>query len=302
MTILVTGAAGFIAEHLVSELRRRSDERIIGVDIRPIGDGRADERLTADLTIPNAARDVLERAKPRLVFHLAGASSGSAQEIHATNVNSMRALVDAVRVCAPRARVLAVGSAAEYGRVPIDSQPVSESFVGKPESAYGAAKVAVTRIAQRAAADGQTICIARPFNVIGPGIPDGLVGGAIIRRIRDALAASRETITIGRTDAIRDFIDVRDVARAFVEIAERGGAGEAYNVCTGKGHSVQQLLALLLTFAPRPLMAVADDALMRHGDVDGLVGSPAKVQRQLDWSARMRFDDSVRAMWEHSAN
>ncbi|MBI3568274.1 MAG: NAD-dependent epimerase/dehydratase family protein [Gemmatimonadetes bacterium] len=304
-TTLVTGACGFIGRHLTAALRRRPGMRLHGVDRRDHRLPGYDGWSVADLEDAAAARELFARYQPDLVVHLVGQFGGPDDAIMRTNVESTRHVLDAAAAESPAARVVVIGSAAEYGRVPASAQPVDETFDGVPLTAYGRAKQGVTRLAGEYARGGLHVTVARPFNPMGPGIADTLVVGAIIHRLRTALAEppgeAGRRITIGSTSAVRDFLDVRDVAEGIVRAGERGRAGEVYNLCSGAGHSVAEVLERLLALAGEPVDVVTDAALMRAAPVDALVGNPSKAAAELGWRATTPLDESVRAAWDASA-
>lgn len=301
MTTLITGASGFIARH-VAGIVRGAKQRVVGADLRERAGARFDEWFTADFGDAAATRALVATAAPDVIYHLVGLARGSDEALRASNVDTARNLLDAVRREAPGARVVLVGSAAEYGVVPLADQPVRESYKGTPANAYGRTKRELSALGESMARGrGQQVMIARPFNVIGPGVPDTLVIGAIVKRLRASLAGpSPRSITIGRTDSVRDFVAVEDVASALVAIAERGRAGEAYNVCTGEGHTIGEALDRLLALAGEPVAVEQDQALLRSGDVDAMIGSPEKARRELGWAPRVSFADSVSATWNAS--
>jgi GDP-4-dehydro-6-deoxy-D-mannose reductase len=302
-TALVTGAGGFIARHLVGALRRRGTGRIIGADVRAsVADGY-DAWHAADLTDAAAARAVVAAAAPSAVFHLVGAIRGTDAELHSSNVITAANVLEAVRTAAPAARVALVGSAAEYGRVPAASQPVREHVTGAGPSVYGRVKREVSALAAHAARDaGIFVVVARPFNAVGAGISDQLVVGAIVRRMRTALAGPPpRAIRVGTTSSVRDFVAVEDVADGLVLALERGRSGEAYNLCSGEGHSVADVLARLLALAGEPVAVERDDALVRPGEVDALVGNWEKAARELGWRPSILLDASLRAAWDATA-
>jgi len=301
-TTVITGASGFIAQHVARVLRRTRPGRLVGVDIRPSSGSGFDSFHVADLTDRAATQGVLEASVPDVVYHMAGVVRGSEALVHASNVETTRNVLDVLRTVAPRARVVLVGSAAEYGVVPVADQPVVETADCRPTGAYGRAKAEVTALATEAFRDfGQHVGVARPFNVMGAGVPDAMVGGAIAHRLRSALASpAPRTIALGRTDAIRDFVDAEDVGSGLVAIAERGSPGGVYNLCTGVGHSIQELLDELLALAGEPITVTRDETLVRHGDVDALVGSCEKARHELEWNPTTSFHESIRRTWEAS--
>ena len=300
--VLITGAGGFLASHLVESLRKHGPAEVIGADLRADAAPGFDGWQQADLRDAASAVRTIFRVQPDVVFHLAGAFGGSAETIHASNVTTTEQLLSAVQAATPRARVVVIGSAAEYGRVPGDAQPVQESFVGHPVSDYGRAKQAVSELASRYAADFEMkVVIARPFNAVGRGISAGLVVGAIAHRLRAALAApAPRVITIGTTDSVRDFIAAADVTDGLVLAAEQGAAGESYNLCTGEGHSVQAVLEELIAFTGESIVVERDEALVRSAEVDALIGDASKARAALGWRPTRSLDFALRDAWNGS--
>jgi GDP-4-dehydro-6-deoxy-D-mannose reductase len=300
---LITGATGFIARHLAPAVRRMVGGRIAGMGIRASHHPVFDEWYTGDLEDTAAVREAIVSFHPSTVYHLVGRLRGSDEEIAASNVVTSRNVLEALRHVARDARVVLIGSAAEYGIVPIADQPVTETFVGVPTTPYGRSKEQVTALAVAAAREfDQHVAIARPFNVLGPGVSHGLVVGAIVNRLRAALAGpGPRSIRIGRITAIRDFVAVEDVAEGIVRIGVSGRAGQCYNLCSGKGHRVAEVLERLLAEVGQPISVSHDETLDRVGDVDQMIGSWDKAARELGWRPTIAFQDSLHATWEDSA-
>jgi GDP-4-dehydro-6-deoxy-D-mannose reductase len=302
--VLITGASGFLGGHLVESLRRHGPADVIGADLRADPAPGFDGCHQADLRDAASAVRTVFRAQPDIVFHLAGTFGGPANLVHASNVTTTEQVLSAVQAATPRARVVVIGSAAEYGRVPADAQPVRESFVGHPVSDYGRAKRAVSELASRYAEDfGMQVVIARPFNAVGRGISRGLVVGAIAHRLRAALAApAPRVITIGTTDSVRDFIAAADVTDGLVLAAERGAAGESYNLCTGVEASVQAVLEQLIAFTGEQIAVERDESLVRSAEVDALIGDPSKARAALGWRPTRSLESALRDAWNGSVS
>ena len=302
--VLITGASGFLGSHLIKSLRRHGAAEVLGADLHADSAPGFDGWQEADLRDAASAVRTVFRAQPDVVFHLAGTFGGPANVVHASNVTTTEQVLSAVQAATPNSRVVVIGSAAEYGRVPPDAQPVRESLVGYPVSDYGRAKRAVSELASRYATDfGLQVVIARPFNAVGRGISPGLVVGAIAHRLRAALAApAPRAITIGTTDSVRDFIAAADVTDGLVLAAERGIAGESYNLCTGVGTSVQSVLEQLIAFTGEAVAVERDETLVRSAEVDALIGDPSKAHAALGWRPTRSLESALRDAWDGSAN
>lgn len=271
MRALVTGATGFLGRALCDELARAR--------WRVFAAGR---RTHGDLADPAVASSLLQAAKPDVVFHLAGGRS-TAPGVERRLTETLLWGVLAER---PRARVVIVTSAAVYGPRGVDAPPLREDAPLRPASAYGRVKAEVHGLAA-AFAHRLDVVEARPFNAIGPGAPEGTVLGDVCAK----LARGERAVRVGSVTPVRDFVDVRDVARAFRRIAERGRRGEVYHVCIGEGRTVRELLEALARaagpFRWRAAPAVADVS----------VGNPEKIRRELGWKPEVAFAQSVADAW-----
>jgi GDP-4-dehydro-6-deoxy-D-mannose reductase len=294
---LITGAAGFIAHHLSDAVRRHGERQLVGVDVRTPPAGAYDQYHRIDLTDPKETRALISEVRPAVVYHLVGLIRGPDPDLRETNLGTARNLLDALATVAPDARVVLLGSAAEYGPVSLSHQPIRESHVGTPTWPYGRVKQELSALARHAARQGRQVLVARPFNIIGPRVPDTLVAGAIIQRLIQALRGSPPyRIAVGRTSAVRDFIAVEDVAAGLMRLAEQGVPGEAYNVCSGVGHTVQQVIDCLVAETGKVVEVESDESLLRAVDADVAIGSPEKIMA-LGWAPAIPFDDSLRASW-----
>lgn len=300
--ILVTGANGFCARHLIARLSARTTSRVYGVDIQPTpaaGRTLAGYRMI-DLTDAPALDALLEELEPDVLFHLAGRHRGAPHEIYRANFLGSLHVLEGVRRIAPKARVLLVGSAAEYGRVPREALPVSEGHPCRPVSAYGISKFAATLMAQDYAARyGVRVAIARPFNIVGAGLSDDLVIGAVLQRIRSAMAAPGfdGCIPVGRLDSERDFLAVDDVVDALLAMTEASGRGEVYNICSGTPRTVLSVLEELVRFAPLPIRWKIDPALVNAAEVPCMFGSYAKAQAAFGFAPRRPLAEALESAW-----
>jgi GDP-4-dehydro-6-deoxy-D-mannose reductase len=266
----------------------------VGLDVggQPPEAVDAYERL--DLADPSGIRRLAERTKPTHVIHLAGLMPPAAEpEMWRATVGTTLGLLLGLAQAGCAARLVSVGSAAEYG--PGDG-PILESQALSPVSPYGRTKLAQTTLALALGARlGLRVCVARPFNLIGPGLPPALVAGALCRQVADP--GSRE-IRIGNTASRRDFVDVRDAVRAYWDIARLGAPGEVYNVATERATAVSSLIEELLELAGRALPVTSDPALLRRQEADCVVGSAAKLRALCGWQPAFTLRDSLSAMLE----
>lgn len=292
--VLVTGASGFVGPHVVRALESAGHD-VVRSD-RDAVDAAAER--PCDLTDAAQVRRLVESARPERVVHLAAVSSVARSfedPLHALHNNLAAAcnLFEALRAIS-NVRVLVIGSAEQYGNVPRAALPVVESQPFEPASPYAVSKVAqehLARVYQRA--HGLHVVLTRSFNHSGPGQSDAFVLASFARQIAEAEAGRREPVLhVGNLDVERDFLDVRDVAAAYVALLEHGVAGEAYNVCSGRAYPLRHLLDLLCEAARVQVRVTADAARLRPADLPILCGDPSKLRAASGWEPR--FD--MRAM------
>jgi GDP-4-dehydro-6-deoxy-D-mannose reductase len=307
-TALVTGSHGFVGTHLRRVLRDR------GWDV--VGLGRADRRaeaaadgeryVRADITETTAITEALEAVRPAVVFHLAASPAikdgvpAAVTEMVADTVAATVSLMSAV-ASAGRSRVVLAGSAAQYGPLPIEENPITEDSRWNPVTPYGWAKTAAEAAARAFAAAGSVeIVPVRAFNITGPGEPPSTVASAFAARIIAVLDGRSHEMEARDLSAVRDFTDVRDIAAGFVDIAERGTTGRLYNLCSGRPTTVGDVLDGLLDAAglDREVVRVLPDS--GPGAVPYQVGSAARVAAEVGWSASIELTRSLRDLLDHA--
>ncbi len=292
--VLVTGAGGFVGPHVRNALVEAGYE-VWGSDRRT-----ADAALLAcDLTDAPAVEALVSRLRPDAVVHLAsvasvGRSFAAPQHTLKNNILAACNLFEALRAL-PRTRVLVVGSAEQYGRVRPDELPLGEEQPFRPQSPYAVSKVAQEYLAlQYHDAFALDVILARSFNHSGTGQSDDFVLAAVAKQVAAAESAAAEPVVrVGNLDVQRDFLDVRDVARAYVALLERGESGQAYNVCRGRAEPLRELVAQLLALSRRPLRLETDPARLRPSDLPVLVGDNRRLRARTAWEPRIPMQTTL---------
>ncbi|MBV9647806.1 MAG: GDP-mannose 4,6-dehydratase [Candidatus Eremiobacteraeota bacterium] len=305
MRALVTGGNGFVGRHLVAALRQRGDEVIVAGGPRN-GD---DAQVLFDLSNSDNVREVVATARASLIFHLAAQSfvpqaTQTPLETYDTNAMGTARVIEAVRAAgAPFSRVIVASSAEVYGPRERDEYPLDETLIPRPVTPYAASKLAAEAIARAAwRTYGIPIVITRGFNAIGPGQDARFVVAAFAAQLASVAAGETHRMLVGNLNAERDFLDVRDVAQAYLALAACGEAGEVYNVCSGTPVAIKELLRQLITIAHVAVEVREDPARMRPSDTPIAYGNAAKLQRVTGWtrqvplvqSLRDAYDDAVR--------
>ncbi|MBQ9252019.1 MAG: GDP-mannose 4,6-dehydratase [Clostridia bacterium] len=292
MRALITGSAGFVGPYLRQELTAHGYE-VMGLDMAP-----APDTLQANLLNPEAVQQALDHFPPEVIFHLAaqadvGKSWKEPQRTMELNLIAAINLLEAVRRFPTGAvRLVMVGSSDQYGSLGALGTNVTEETPMAPGSPYAISKIAQENMARLyGKAYGIPLCMTRSFNHGGAGqrpgfmIPDFASGIVRVER-----GEARE-LAVGNLAARRDFTHVKDMARAYRLIAERGQAGEVYNVGSGITWSAQQVLDKLCKLSTRSIPVRQDPARMRPSDTPVICCNHDKLTRDTGWTPELTLDD-----------
>lgn len=274
MNFLVTGAAGFTGRALVAALARQHPQaRITGY-----GPREPDSPVHPSLTwVTGSAGDpehlaqALTEHRISHLAHLARASRGGDEtQLTPEHVGLTLGVLMAAARAGSIEKVLVLGSAAEYGLVREDQLPIREDRVPAPGSAYGYAKLAESRLALLSPDIlGVPALVARVFNPVGPAQGRNYLCGSLVAQFRTMIETGKvQPLSVGALPPIRDFVDVRDVAEALGYLLLKGSVGEIYNVGSGSGTRVNQVIELLSELTglhpPVPDAEVSDPATAEH--------------------------------------
>jgi len=292
-TLLLVGAVGFLGSHLVAAAE--------GAGLHTVASTRAptDGAPACDLLDPASLTACLESVKPDLVLNAAGAASVGRSwkrpaESFATNATAVLNLLEAVSLAAPGAHVLCLSSADVYGVRAADDLPLAEDLEPRPVTPYGAGKAAMEVLCgQYARGRGLRIAVARVFNLIGPGQSPEFAVPGFAQRIATAEREGGEVeLALGNPDAIRDFVDVRDGARALLELSRCQLTG-TFNLCSGVGTTIAALAAELARQAQVPVTVRHDVALARPADPPALVGNPMRLREATGFTPEIPLAQSL---------
>lgn len=283
--VLVTGATGFVGRNLVATLRTR------GVNVMTVGgpessSGDADQSV--DVQDESALRTILRTYKPDAVVHLAAVSSVAtawANPAAAIRVNVLGtlALMSAVVGALPQTLVISIGSAEEYGGES-PTQRGEDSQV-QPRNPYGVSKLAQgLLVGQVAGQHGLRASHVRTFNLVGPGqSPTFVVSDWCSQIAAIELAQRPPVIEVGNVNISRDFLDVRDACDGICSILGQTEPAPVYNLCTGVGTSLAEILETLVGAATVGIDVRVDPQRFRPADVPTLVGNPTRLMAQTGW-------------------
>lgn len=301
---LVTGAAGFVGAWLTDAMRRE------GIEVTALATDRAGHHDPAlrweygDLRDDDYVRRVVNSGKPDVVVHLAAvshlptaaANPALAWDVNVTSTARLLAELDRFRESgAGDPTVLIVGSAEQYGRHDSSAAPLRESAAQEPRTVYAATKAAQETLALQVwRASGLRVIATRSFNHSGRGQePRFLLPALVDRTIALRKAPAGTPLMLGNTSPVRDFLHVSDVVAAYISLCRLGTPGEVYNVASGQGWSVADLVARVLARVGVNAPLATDPALVRPVDVPVLVGDSSKLQRATGWRVTRSLDDII---------
>lgn len=292
------GANGFVGRHVAQAIGGWPEFEVVGAGLGVPLPGLEPRWLGIDLLAGDGRLEAELRAiGPSLIVNCTGATAGTTAELTRLNVDTTAALLEAIARSGVRARLIHLGSAAEYGPGQT-GQPVAETAPARPVSPYGTAKLVAARLVTAEAAAGRDAVVLRVFNALGPGMPPGTMPGGALRQLADAVANASPRIEMGPLGSVRDFVDVRDIGAAVL------AAGRAprldspiINVGSGRGHSARELvLALAERVGFLGEIGEAGAASPRSSDVPWQVADVSLAWRLLGWRAVHDLSSSVALM------
>lgn len=304
MRVLITGANGFVGQHLTRHLLDSVPNAELHGAILPGAASRPpDGIIYTEIDLKQQAQVCrwIASIQPDRIYHLAAQAfvPRSFEDPWETLENNIRAQLNVILGCLEcgiQPRMLVIGSAEIYGPVQPDELPITEAASLRPTSPYSVSKIAQDMLGlQYYLSHNLPIMRARSFNHFGPGQGESFVAPAFglqIARIEAGLQPPQ--IKVGDLSAQRDFTDVRDIVRAYHLIVEHGVPGEAYNVASGRAYSIQTLLDTLLQHSTAKIDVVVDPERLRPATIPVLLGDYTKLNRATGWSPAIPFDQSLR--------
>jgi len=287
--VWVSGAAGFVGRRLCARLAAHGHD-VVGVD--------------REIEISDVAlvADTVARARPDAIAHLAAQSSGAQSlrepvQTARTNLLGTRAVLEAARRHAPDARVLLVTSGEVYGVGAPGTPPFREDDSLAPRSPYARSKACADLLGAAYAERGLAVVRARPFNHTGPGQAEAFVAPSFARQLAEIAQRRREPrLRVGNLDSVRDFLDVDDVVDAYRRLLDPAMPPGAYNVASGVGRRIGELLDTLIEIAGVRCEIEVDPARVRPADYS--VGDAARLRAETGWAPRTPWRDTLSRLYE----
>jgi GDP-4-dehydro-6-deoxy-D-mannose reductase len=310
--VLITGTTGFVGSHLADFIVSKG-----GVEVFGIKRGRSRTEnvkhlegkiswVECDLRDGSSVHTMLKEVRPDWIFHLAAhsfvpSSWNAPQECFTTNVMGQLNLFQAVLEVGIDPSILVVGSSEEYGLVPQDELPIRETNPLRPLSPYAVSKVSQDLLGyQYFKSYGLKVVRTRAFNHTGPRRGEMFVESNFSKQIAEIEAGLQPAvIRVGNLDAIRDFTDVRDIVRGYWLALEKGEFGEVYNLCSGVGYAIHEVLDILKQHSEMAIATVEDPARLRPSDVPVLLGDCSKFQCATGWERQIPFEDTLAELLDY---
>lgn len=297
MKILITGALGFVGRYAVRECEA-AGHTVFRQDIA----GR-DDMIDTDITDAEAMRALVENLQPEACIHLAGITDVASgwkdpNGVYSANLCGTVNLLEAFRATAPRARILVVSSSQIYNTVRVYDD-LNEKVHFMPANIYSISKLSadLTTLAY-GEKYGLNAFTARPINHIGPDQSERFVVSAFATQLKRISAGIQEPrLKVGNLASRRDFLDVRDVVRAYRLLMERGQAGESYNIAGGKLVKIEDVLAMLARISGVSPETEVDPELYRPTDSSPTLDT-SKLRRTTAWKPEIDLEDTLRDIYK----
>jgi len=296
-SILVTGAGGFVGKHLLPTLQAAfPSANIVGTGLF----SEAGEVL--DITERQHVRATIERLKPDLCIHLAGIAAVGAARANPraaweVNLHGTLNIADAILAAAPGCRLIFISSAECYGASFKAETALNEAAILAPLNLYAATKAAAELALGALAGEGLRLLRLRPFNHTGPGQAEDFVVPAFagqIARIEAGLMPPE--MAVGALDPERDFLDIRDVCRAYIGCAEKFDDlpnDTVINIASGRGVKIGSVLDILLSNAKCPIAVKQDQSRMRPVEIRRAVGDATLASKLLGWQPKFELKETL---------
>jgi GDP-4-dehydro-6-deoxy-D-mannose reductase len=312
---LITGASGFVGRYFLDYLENNQiRSQVLGVDLSGLAPELSYLHVNlslkqADLLSGHEIERWLFEFQPDYVLHLAAYSSVAFSWKEPVlsfqnNMNVFLNLVETIRRLRLKTRILSVGSSESYGNINQEHLPLIEESPLDPVSPYAVARVSQEMLSKvYAEAYGVDLVMTRSFNHIGPGQKDVFVVPSFARQIAEVKkqGGGEGILRTGDLEIVRDFLDVRDVVRAYYLLLTQGQKGRVYNVCSGNGVVLRDVVAHLADLAGVEIRTELNPAFVRPSDNRIIVGSSRRLREELGWTPGFTLRQSLQdilAYWE----
>ena len=305
---LITGYSGFVSRHFLEYLdKNETYTSVKGLDVQKpefLQDSYKNIRVDfeeVNLLDQDHIESIIFNFQPDYIVHLASYSSVAfswKEPILSfrNNMNIYLNLLESVRKLNQPARILSIGSSEEYGNVDEKSMPLTEEHIPRPVSPYAVARVSQEMIS-KVYVDGYglDIIMTRSFNHIGPFQRDTFVISSFAKQLVEIKKSGKNSgeLVTGDTSIVRDFTDVRDVVVAYDLLLKKGKPGEIYNVCSGKGTSLNDVIGIMAKILDLTIHTRVNEKLVRPSDNRIIIGSNERIKKDIGWDISISLERSL---------
>lgn len=298
MSVLVTGANGFVGRRLCARLAAMGAHVTALVRRAEASSGLEVPRISVgDVTDGERMRELFIETRPERVYHLAARIAPAtgldklARFVH-DNTEGTASILAAAVLTRPE-KVIVLGSAEEYGKDP--PVPIREDIVARPCTPYGLSKLLATSLCQAAwRIERIPVTVLRPFLLYGCGMSPRF----FIAQLVEATRAGR---CLDATEGLqtRDFLHVDDAVEGIVAASTCAALdGAIVNLCSGTECSLQEVCTLWERLTGRDNMIRFGALPYRRDEIFRLVGDPSILQDATGWSPRISLEEGLRSLWE----
>jgi GDP-4-dehydro-6-deoxy-D-mannose reductase len=302
---LITGITGFVGSHLAESLLA-DGVAVVGLARSPqwaAGAEHLDDKVrvyVVELTDGDGLRRVFHDDRPDDVYHLAGLASvpvslRDPRQAWEANFLGSQNVYRALERETPRSRLLSVSSGTVYGKPPSSQGPIHEGTPFDPATPYSQSKLAADLLGLQLARErGLNIFVARSFNHIGPRQAGEFAVADFARQIVECERSDQPVLRCGNLDVERDFLDVRDVVKAYRALMEQAEPGQAYNLASTKTHKLRTLVDLMIEQTGKRFSLLQEPSRFRSDDPDVIRVDTTKIRERTGWRPSIPLETTLR--------
>jgi len=301
--VLITGGTGFVGSHLIRHLQSTTPNISVISLARPSVPEAGVEYYEVDVRREDDIRSAVRQIRPSEIYHLAGVSAvdvswADPRVTFEVNVVGTYNLLEAAMALASAPRILNISTAQVYAS---SDAPLTEGSPLGPVNPYAASKAIseMLEVSFRRASTGGVIT-ARSFNHTGPGQLPTFVLPSFAKQFAEIEAGIRRpTLAVGNINVERDFTDVRDVVRAYSLLLSKGRTGQVYNVCSGIGTSLTDVIKQFQALCRTVVTIESDSTRVRTGDIPRVIGDSTKIRNETGWNVRITMNEAIRDLLDY---
>jgi GDP-4-dehydro-6-deoxy-D-mannose reductase len=298
MSIIITGANGFVGSNIIYKLKNKFK----GNKIIALHRGNLANKLKGvnyqkvDLSFIDEIIKIIDNCSPEYIIHLAAESSVAFSwkepvKSFNNNINIYLNLIEAVRQSKFNPTILSVGSSEVYGNTKKIKLPFKESSKINPINPYSVARASQEAISKvYTEGYGLKIIMTRSFNHIGIEQDLRFFIPSVINQLFDSNSTS---LYLGNLEIVRDYIDIDDVTDAYLELLDKGVPGEVYNVCSGIGYTLKEVVDIIMNTSNIFKDISINESVIRPNDNIYIVGDNTKIKKLTGWKPKFSLEMSL---------